>query len=122
MYSLFSRGNRPIRVQGISGRQHGVARPRTYASCASVLLLFSLVAGCANAYSPAPLPPDHPVNAQAAEAPPPQSSRSLDTTDFAQPTRAPASGKTSEGTQEGMEGMKGMPGMEGMHSMHGGHQ
>jgi hypothetical protein len=125
MYSVLFRANRSVGVEGTSSSQQGVAHARSKARCASGVLLLSLVAGCATAYSPAPLPSDHPANAQAAEAPPPLASRALETTDVAQPKRSPASGKASEGKPEGMEGMKGMPGMEGMqgmHSMRGGHQ
>jgi len=62
-----------VKVYRESGRTRGAITPGLLSS----LLVAFLVSGCVAAYSPTPLPTNHPANPAALEAPPPPPSQAL---------------------------------------------
>ncbi len=84
-------------VEAAGGRLESGPRGATLRGIISSLFAAILVTGCAAAYSPAPLPANHPANPAAPEAPPPPPSQAfkVESVPRAPTEQAPAQGPHS---------------------------
>ena len=78
----------------------------------SLMIAAVLVSGCASAYSPAPLPANHPASPAALEAPPPPPSQAF------KGESVPPAPVEEAPTQRPQAGHGAMQGMQGMHGGH----